>query len=209
MVAVFFSIGAQLPVITGPGTNTIVSRVIELAVSVSDASPMELYYRIDGSEPITFNGTVSPDTAALSDGRHVITVETRDEAGNAAQETIVIYIDNTPPGITITSLAYGSRCTGREAAITWSITEGNLEKTTLVIDGKEIGVTGKTSYTINIEEPTAGKHTVTIKAVDKTGHAAEETNDIPRREALTGTHRTLSYSSTDSSTCGGCRLVSK
>lgn len=115
-------------------------------------------------------GTATSTTLSLGDGSHTVAVRAVDLAGNTATATVSFVVDTTKPVITISSPTQGQKV-GKTVTVYWNITEENLEKVEISLDGGAWqDVTGMTSYTFS--NLPGGDHTVTIRVTDKAGNQA-------------------------------------
>ncbi len=166
--------------ITSPINNAVVSGTINIAFSVEDANIEKAVLTIDGAEQVvTGKNSYTLDTTKLADGEHTITLTAIDKAGNKAEATITIIVDNTPPTITIISpLPDEAYYLGQTLTIQWSIDDANPVETILYIGEEELNVTGKTSITYKLENIPTGTLTIKIKATDAGGNTATKTVTI-------------------------------
>ncbi len=159
--------------ITYPSTGALVSRDTVINFTYSDLHLDKALLYIDDTVYLDVTGSYSTvlDTTQYIDGIHKITLKVYDKAGNEAEYTVYIEIDNTPPKINITSPTNNTVIyIGDPINISWTIDEPYLENVTLYIGMYEINVTGLNNYTVYTANMTPGLYRIVIKAYDKTGN---------------------------------------
>ncbi len=160
-----------------PVGGSYVRGLVPISVSASDASGIEVV-------EIYVNGTLlsadeeAPyglewDTSTWPDGPTNITALARDRAGNEAEETVWVIVDNTPPVVRITSPENGETSSADTVEVAWEVSdEQGIAKVELSVDGGPWqDVTGTTSYPLSgLGE---GPHEVVLRATDLAGNTAE------------------------------------
>jgi subtilisin family serine protease len=154
-----------IAVTTSPANNTFVRGSITITFVAQDLNLKNTSLMIGGtmitSQP--FN------TAALQDGNYTIKLVAYDLAGNEANSTVAITIDNTTPTAKITSPA-NSTFARLWIGINFTATDANLEKTTLSIDGQTFDVAGTTYYEWGTYNVNDGNHVLILTVQDKAGN---------------------------------------
>lgn len=131
---------------------------------------------ITGGYRCTYSGTVK-------DGSHVLTVNVKDNDGNAASEKeITFVVDTVPPQLNVSSptaelITNKQECT--VAGTTNDATSG-LAKVTITLNGTDLGTVtvaadGVFSKSVNL---TKGANTIVVKAVDKAGKSTTVTRSV-------------------------------
>ena len=87
------------------------------------------------------NGTyITELIGSLSEGKHNVTIETLDEAGNIANYTLSIYVDTTKPNITLVGPEYDANLTSTSAILNITATDNLAPNMTCSInlDGTDV-----------------------------------------------------------------------
>lgn len=104
----------------------------------------------------------------LKDGKHVFTVKAVDEAGNRTTKTVKFTTDTVDPVIKVSGVKDGGFY--KSANIDVSITDTNIDKIDITLDGKTVGS--------EIKVTEQGKHTLIVTAIDKAGNKTEKKIDF-------------------------------
>mgnify|MGYP000527655135 CR=1 FL=1 len=141
----------------------------------NDIEHYEVYidgFPINTSIPLNQNNY----TLILTEGTHIITIGAIDRAGNIVEDSIGITIDTTPPKVKILSPDDKSILNMTTITIEVSGSDNiNLDHYCIYVDDLPInkGIPSQqNNFTLTLTE---GRHTITVKAVDKAGNAAEDT----------------------------------
>jgi len=127
------------------------------------------YVIIDNSTNITVAGN-NYTIRNLSEGSHIIEVVVRDLAGNTARKCIVLYIDLTPPTISVISPGNKSYILGKKLHVILSVSDNiAIMNISILVDGVQRYDVDIVSQEIYIEL-TDGEHILDIEAYDKAGH---------------------------------------
>jgi len=171
----YFEVDNTAPsvVILSPRDGSVVSGIVNITFVAWDAKLVNASLIIDAGIPVDVTGATSftLNTTELLDGPHVIKLLASDLAGNDAETSIRIIIDNTPPTVTILTPANGSFVSGT-TNVTFSFSDDNLKSATLLLDGKIISdVTDKTFHLWNTTQATDGEHILMLIVTDKAGNS--------------------------------------
>ncbi len=166
--------------ITSPANNTYVSGTVTVSFTVEDANLEHAYLVIDGvKHDVTGMDSYTLDTSSLGDGEHTLTIWAVDKAGNIAESSVTIRVDNTAPVITITNPLSGEEYrVGDTVNIQWKVSDQLPVSLILVVSGEEINVTGKTSYSLSLKDVQPGILVIKIRATDAAGNTAYDTVSI-------------------------------
>lgn len=171
----YFEVDNTAPsvVILSPRDGSVVSGIVNITFVAWDAKLVNASLIIDAGIPVDVTGATSftLNTTELLDGPHVIKLLASDLAGNDAETSIRIIIDNTPPTVTILTPANGSVVSGT-TNVTFSFSDDNLKSATLLLDGKIISdVTDKTLHLWNTTQATDGEHILMLIVIDNAGNS--------------------------------------
>jgi thermitase len=160
--------------ITSPANNTFVRGNITITFVAQDLA-------LKNTSLICYNGTWSTiittqpfDTthALLSDGNYTVKLVAFDWAGNKAEVSINISIDNTKPTANIAYPASNSYIKGT-VNVNCTLADSKLENATLLLDGQFVAnVTLTTSYAWNTTVSSDGSHRLILSVLDKAGNMA-------------------------------------
>jgi len=169
--------------IAAPSDKSYLKDTVLINVTGNDANfdRMELY--IGDILVATFNvsgtHTYAWNTTEYSDGTYKIALKTYDKAGHLTTAeitwgdgTVTVTVDNTPPGVSISSPEDATELTGT-ITIGFTASDKHLTNVLLCIDDSVIDVTGKTSYDWDTTSVGDGLHTLRILAIDEAGNTKQ------------------------------------
>jgi len=169
--------------ISSPANGSLVSGLVTIVLDYSDAHIHEVRLYINGILRFHINSSQATgsheyryqwDTRLYSDGAYNITLVVMDVIGRAATDTVVVYVDNTPPVVEVTNPGNGSYV-GGEVSVEYTVEEPNLHRVLLVIGHLIVDITGEHEYTLDTTQLADGEHTITLRVTDKAGNEHEET----------------------------------
>jgi hypothetical protein len=118
----------------------------------------------DGASVYTWN------TSLIKDGTYTIKLVAYDKAGNKAEVSILVIVDNTSPQVVWVSPSTGSYVSGM-AKLMFDYQEPNVCEALLQIDGGALAnVTDLTSYLWNTTAMSDGEHILILMVLDKAGN---------------------------------------
>jgi hypothetical protein len=124
----------------------------------------------DEYKNVTGMNSVPFDTTQLVDGVYTVKLLVYDLAGNEAEASIMITIDNTKPIAHISYPANNSYVRGI-VNLNFTFADSNLENASLLLDDQFLAnVTSVTSYAWNTATTTDGSHRLTLLVSDKAGN---------------------------------------
>lgn len=83
---------------------------------------------------------------------------------------IPVYVDNTPPRISLTGLENNTVVYSGRVEIRWGIEESYIEEEILYLDGEVLNISEPNKYVLDIDKLDVGKHNLTIYVRDKAGN---------------------------------------
>jgi subtilisin family serine protease len=187
---------APMAAITAPTGGT-VSGSISVNVNASDnVGVMRVDLKANGV--VVATDTTAPfsfvwNSASLADGAASLAAVAYDGTGNIGNSAPVsvtvanaaptVIADTTPPVVTITNPANGTKISNKLLTVTASATDaGGLSMVKLLIDGVVVasGNTSSVSYKWNTRNSSAGTHTITVQAQDTTGNQAAKSVSVTK-----------------------------
>lgn len=162
--------------ITSPLNNTFVRGNITITFTAQDPVLKNASLMIGDAFAFNVTGNTSQpfNTARLPDGNYSLTLVAYDWAGNKAETSINISIDNTKPTAHITCPASNSYVKGT-VNVNFTFSDSNLENATLLLDGQFLAnVKLVTSYAWDTNVSSDGSHTLTLTVLDKAGNIAAD-----------------------------------
>ncbi len=165
--------------ITNPSNSTFVRGSVGIDVSYSDTNFKEADLSIGGAivaRAISAH-VISPfytwDTTTVTDGMHIIALTVSDYAGNTRTVEIRVFVDNTPPTVSILSPANNTYVHG-DITITFTAQDTALENASITIGATHVyNVTGMTTSNLDTTLFGDGLYTVKLMAYDLAGNSAE------------------------------------
>lgn len=160
----------------GSGVN-ISSLVVKLDGKAVDAATLTSTAITNG-----YSVTYTP-AAALADGAHTVTIDCKDNDGNAATQKSTSYtIDTVPPTLNVTSPAEGLVTATGSVTVAGTTNDATSSPVTITIslNGEDqgavtVGANGSFSKTITLTE---GSNTIIVKAKDAAGKESTVTRNV-------------------------------
>jgi len=166
-------------IVISPESGAVLGRTATIEVYANDPNGIEtVKFEMETTSTImTFDNatghwTGSLDTTTLKDGVKIVKVTAVDKAGNAAEETTTITVDNTKPTVSIISPLDKAELSGN-VTVTFTALDTNLKLAQLIIDKGIYDVTGKTSFTWDTTRVGDSAYTIKLVAYDKADNVAE------------------------------------
>ena len=143
-------------------------------------------------------GLTSYNTAtSLAEGNHTVVVTTSDCVGNTASPSLTFYVDKTPPSVHVTP-NHDVEGVNSSETVTITAHDGgdngtmtNIETITCALDGSPCParvnqsgalptVAGDPAYSAQLllDELSAGRHVVTVRATDHFGHGTTQSGEF-------------------------------
>ncbi|MEM9557620.1 MAG: Ig-like domain-containing protein [Acidobacteriota bacterium] len=117
----------------------------------------------------------------LEDGAATLTVRAEDAVGNAATTTHGLIVDTTAPSVAITDPAPGSIVPDATYTVSGTTEDPHLERVEVRVGAGAPHAATVTGSTWSVDVPlAAGANTLTARAVDRAGHAAEASVSLLR-----------------------------
>lgn len=171
---------------SSPTTAVVVSNMININISASDSRGVsvveafidEVKVGEDRSSPfqisIDVSGYISKRASTAKYIEYTLKITATDEAGNSADQTQLIYIDNELPVIADVSLQANSRINGETNEVSFSVTDNEILTNVLVTINddllEEFTQEGPYSININTLSLSDGINSITIEAFDEAGN---------------------------------------
>lgn len=160
----------------GSGVD-ISSLVVELDSKAVDAATLTSTAITNG-----YSVTYTP-AAALADGAHTVTIDCKDNNGNAATQKSTSYtIDTVPPTLNVTSPAEGLVTATSSVTVAGTTNDATSSPVTITIslNGEDqgavtVGANGSFSKTVTLAE---GSNTIIVKAKDAAGKESTVTRNV-------------------------------
>lgn len=160
----------------GSGVN-ISSLVVKLDGKAVDAATLTSTAITNG-----YSVTYTP-AAALADGAHTVTIDCKDNDGNAATQKSTSYtIDTVPPTLNVTSPAEGLVTATSSVTVAGTTNDATSSPVTITIflNGEDqgavtVGANGSFSKTVTLAE---GSNTIIVKAKDAAGKESTVTRNV-------------------------------
>ena len=160
----------------GSGVN-ISSLVVKLDGKAVDAATLTSAAITNG-----YSVTYTP-AAALADGAHTVTIDCKDNDGNAATQKSTSYtIDTVPPTLNVTSPAEGLVTATSSVTVAGTTNDATSSPVTITIslNGEDqgavtVGANGSFSKTVTLAE---GSNTIIVKAKDAAGKESTVTRNV-------------------------------
>lgn len=164
--------------ITTPKNGSFLSKSVNITLYAYDDNFHEAKLKIDSKILASWNQTGTStyvlNTAVLSEGIHKLTLEALDKAGNKAEHTVFVTVDNTAPMAEIEWPIEGSYISGL-ALVRLRAEDANFERLELKIgEFTSIWKEKDQTYVWNTTDFSDGKHQITLTALDKAGNKAEK-----------------------------------
>ena len=160
----------------GSGVH-ISSLVVKLDSKAVDAATLTSTAITNG-----YSVTYTP-AAALADGAHTVTIDWKDNDGNAATQKSTSYtIDTVPPTLNVTSPAEGLVTATSSVTVAGTTNDATSSPVTITIslNGEDqgavtVGANGSFSKTVTLAE---GSNTIIVKAKDAAGKESTVTRNV-------------------------------
>jgi poly(hydroxyalkanoate) depolymerase family esterase len=174
--------------LTAPANNASVSGTVQVTASASDnVGVSKVDFFIDNV--LVSTDTASPyayawNSAAATNGTHVLVAKASDAAGNTATSaSISVFVsggisDTTPPTVSITFPTNGSTVAGAVDITATASDDIGVTKVEFIIDGTVVGQgvsaqqAGPYSFSWNTTAYATGSHTLQTRAYDAAGNNA-------------------------------------
>jgi|GEM_PF-2228034 len=167
--------------LTTPQAGAIISGVVTVSAEASDTmsgiTSVTLY--VDGQSQTILNQppfNFTWDTSPLASGLHTITIRAVDRAGNQAEASVSVTVDNTAPIVAITSPMSGAVVSGWiTVSVQASDAISGMANVSLYVDGLLHATLTQPpfNFPLNTLLFASGNHTINARGVDNSGNQAE------------------------------------
>jgi len=179
--SVLLDLELPLVTITVPQLGAVISGVITVAAEASDpiSGIIGVTLYVDGQLQTTLNQppfNFILDTSILPSGVHTITLRAVDGAGNQAEASVDVTVDNTAPIVAITSPGSGAFVSGLiTVSVQASDAISGMASVSLYVDGLLRATLTQPAFNfpLNTLQFASGSHTITARGVDNSGNQAE------------------------------------
>ncbi len=172
--------------ITAPQPDAVLSGWVTVVAEASDAlsgiTSATLYVNAQSQVTLSqppFNFTL--DTSIFASGLHILTIRATDGAGNQAEASVRVMIDNTAPIVAIIAPPAGAVVTGwMSVSVQASDSHSGIASVSLYVDGQlQATLTQRPfDFPLNTILFTSGAHTLTARGIDHGGNQAEASLSI-------------------------------
>jgi hypothetical protein len=165
-----------------------VGNMVSFTARVTGSSPTgTVTINVDGGALCTAtlsSGSAACSTSGLSAGSHNVVASYNGDSKNSAStspmlsESVTSTPDSTPPVVTLTSPANGTKLSGAMVTVSANATDNvGVKSMTLYIDNSVVATTnlGSISYKWQTKKVASGPHTIYAKASDAAGNVATST----------------------------------
>lgn len=165
--------------VASPGDGIVVNTATIAATGhLIDATPESVSVAVNGGEPqlLPLNGIDFSAAVTLERGDNTLRFQGVDKAGNSVSVTRQVSLDPEPPTVSITAPSAGGIVTGTVDIIAAADDQlAGVESVTFLVDDQPVSTLTKSPYIYQMDSMklSAGPHTMTARAVDKAGNAAE------------------------------------
>lgn len=161
--------------VTGPGEFTASNPQVTSFAASADAVAARCY--VDGGSAVSCTSATTHETA-FDGGTHTVGVQVRDAAGNwSAVQSATFTVDTATPAVAIASPVEGAVTNAASVAAQFSVTDASPVTVSCRLDGQAPApCDSPTSHTF--PSPPEGTRTITVRAVDAAGNAAEATRSF-------------------------------
>jgi hypothetical protein len=149
---------------------------INLTASDSVSGILQLDYRVDGGEWLSFHNLVG----VASEGDHELEYRAVDRAGNVETTNALSFrIDSSAPSLEL-SVDNAKHTTSGSLRVAWTSADqvSSLFQVEVSVDGKEYAVVAPDEKDLEIKNLGDGKHTVSLRSTDVAGNSAIASYEI-------------------------------
>ncbi|MFO8050463.1 MAG: Ig-like domain-containing protein [Thermoplasmatota archaeon] len=168
--------------VEAPVKGQLISGLFVVRARTSDEFPGSVRYSVDGTT--LFEVTSPWNTTKISDGDHVITVITKDQAGHVTEFDVQVVVDNTDPVISQASITPGEIFAGVQTLRFYVYDSIGIRQVEVSMDdGPNIEIFKGESglyyqYTMDTRNLADGDHTISVNAHDRAGNSKGSTYGI-------------------------------
>jgi hypothetical protein len=163
--------------VRSPASGSVVTGKFDVGLEVFDSTLKDFSVTLPNGTRIDNNRNFTVDASDLADGEYQLFVRAEDGAGNVAEKTVTLKVDNTAPTVKITAPSDGATV-GGAVNVKYDVKDENLKSVTLAMGGKsiEIGTTG--SYSLDTTTFFDEKYVLEVIAEDRAGNVASAAVNI-------------------------------
>jgi hypothetical protein len=167
---------------TAPACSSTGALTVTLADDAGGSGPKAVHYRVDGGAEQVVDASSGSATITVSNGTHSIEYWGEDVAGNqeATHHTLSLKVDTVnkcaPAAAPKVGVAGVRRaCASKSFNVAFRVTTASsVKRVTVKLDGKKVSSTTKARFKlkINTKKLKAGRHRLSITAVDGAGNTS-------------------------------------
>jgi len=165
-----------------PKDNTWINqeKIVIIVIAQDKESGMREVIIGDTQAALKENGIFEKEIT-LSEGENKIKIEAYDKAGNKQEKTLTVYLDKTPPEL---SVNIPDEVNDPDLTITGSVNDNLSGIKYLKINEEDITISpdGSFSYTLTLNE---GENTITFELEDKAGNKIDKTFTVNYTKRIT------------------------
>jgi hypothetical protein len=172
------SIAPALTITSPSSGSTLTSTSVTVRWSGSDSGSGVAYYQVrTSSSPWTqlASTATSYTFSGLGQGPQIVTVRAVDRAGNAKDSAVTFTVDTAAPSLTLSYPSSGSYVNTASPTVRWSGGDAGSGVSYYMIrrDGGSWAQLASTTTSYTYSYLAQGRHTVTVRAVDKVGNVQQ------------------------------------
>lgn len=168
---IFFAVDNTDPELElrSPTDGSVVSSKFDVSLEVLDTTLKGFSVTVPNGTRIDNSKSFTVDASDLEDGDYQLSVKAEDGAGNIAEKTVMLKVDNTTPIVSISSPAEGVTVEG-VMNVKYSVKDENLKSVVLAMGGKSVEIGDSGSYSLDTSTLFDGEYTLEVAAEDEAGN---------------------------------------
>ena len=162
--------------ITSPAEGALVQTAsLTVSGTVSDKVSPVAGVTVNGAAAAVSGGTWTV-TAALGEGRNILTVVAVNQVGLSTAVTRSVFVDSIPPALTVTVPAGDLITNQPQLTVTGAVSDSGTGVDRVTVNGQAVEVAGGAfSLALTLSE---GSNTITVSASDRAGHVTTAVRSV-------------------------------